>query len=138
LPPSESPAALRVHDRDAGIGLSRLVIPEADSVGASSCRNGALGLAGAQDLFSQVHYVTVIIFIAPIALHIAATLKNALVDRDGIVRCMWTNQRAVRVVKSGGSRARTALITSCLSGRKIVRQRHCRLPHPRRFADRHR
>jgi cytochrome b561 len=42
-----------------------------------------------KDLFSQVHFVTVIIFIALIALHIAAALKHALIDRDGIVQRMW-------------------------------------------------
>ena len=48
-----------------------------------------------KDLFSQVHFVTVIIFIALIALHIAAALKHALIDRDGIVQRMWFKSAAV-------------------------------------------
>jgi cytochrome b561 len=42
-----------------------------------------------KDLMSQVHLTTVVIFIALIALHIAAALKHWLVDRDGIVERMW-------------------------------------------------
>jgi hypothetical protein len=87
---SESPAALRVHDRDAGIGY----------LGSSFTKYPILywGIKLPQwgwdspalkDLFSQIHYVTVIIFIALIALHVAAALKHWLIDRDGIVRRMW-------------------------------------------------
>ena len=47
-----------------------------------------------KDLFSQVHFVTVIIFIALIALHIAAALKHALIDCDGIVQRMWFSAQA--------------------------------------------
>jgi cytochrome b561 len=42
-----------------------------------------------KDLCSQVHYVTVIIFIALIAIHIAAALKHWLIDRDGVAGRMW-------------------------------------------------
>ena len=42
-----------------------------------------------KDLCSQVHFVTVCIFIALIALHIAATIKHWLVDRDGVAQRMW-------------------------------------------------
>jgi cytochrome b561 len=42
-----------------------------------------------KDLCSLVHYTTVVIFIALIALHIAATVKHWLVDRDGVAQRMW-------------------------------------------------
>jgi cytochrome b561 len=48
-----------------------------------------------KDLCSQVHYATMVVFIALIALHIAAALKHALVDRDGVVKRMWFQRRAV-------------------------------------------
>jgi len=50
-----------------------------------------------KDLFSQIHYVTVIIFIALIALHVAAALKHWLIDRDGIMRRMWFAPREAPV-----------------------------------------
>ena len=48
-----------------------------------------------KDLFSQIHWVTATIFIALIALHIAAAIKHWLIDRDGVVQRMWIG-KAVR------------------------------------------
>ncbi|MDB5810732.1 MAG: cytochrome [Betaproteobacteria bacterium] len=42
-----------------------------------------------KELSSQVHWITATIFIALIALHVAAAIKHWLVDRDGVVRRMW-------------------------------------------------
>ena len=42
-----------------------------------------------KDLCSQVHFVTVIIFIALIVIHIAAAAKHWLIDRDGVAQRMW-------------------------------------------------
>jgi cytochrome b561 len=42
-----------------------------------------------KELCSQVHFITVVIFIALIALHIAAAVKHWLFDRDGIAQRMW-------------------------------------------------
>ena len=42
-----------------------------------------------KDLCSQVHFVTVTIFIALIVIHIAAAVKHWLIDRDGVVERMW-------------------------------------------------
>jgi cytochrome b561 len=42
-----------------------------------------------KELCSQVHFITVSIFIALIAIHIAAAVKHWLVDRDGVARRMW-------------------------------------------------
>lgn len=40
-------------------------------------------------LCSQVHVVTVIIFMTLIAIHTAAALKHLLVNRDGVFQRMW-------------------------------------------------
>ncbi len=42
-----------------------------------------------KELCSQVHWVTVVIFMTLIVIHIAAALKHLLVDRDGIFQRMW-------------------------------------------------
>jgi cytochrome b561 len=42
-----------------------------------------------KDLCSEVHYATMAVFIALIALHVAAAGKHAFVNRDGIVKRMW-------------------------------------------------
>jgi YVTN family beta-propeller protein len=42
-----------------------------------------------KELCSQVHYVTVWIFMALIAIHIAAALRHLLVERDGVFLRMW-------------------------------------------------
>ena len=42
-----------------------------------------------KELCSQVHYVTAIIFITLIAIHIAAAIKHWLIDRDGVAQRMW-------------------------------------------------
>lgn len=42
-----------------------------------------------KDLCSQVHLVTVTIFIILIAIHVAAALKHLLVNRDGVFQRMW-------------------------------------------------
>jgi cytochrome b561 len=43
-----------------------------------------------KDLCSQIHLTTVIIFIALIAIHIAAALKHRLIDRDDVMQRMFT------------------------------------------------
>jgi cytochrome b561 len=40
-------------------------------------------------LFNGTHKVLALLFIALIALHLAAALKHAAIDRDGVVRRMW-------------------------------------------------
>jgi cytochrome b561 len=42
-----------------------------------------------KELCSQAHFVTVIVFITLIAVHIAAALKHLLIDRDGVFQRMW-------------------------------------------------
>ena len=42
-----------------------------------------------KELCSQVHLVTVTIFITLIAIHIAAALKHLLINRDGVFQRMW-------------------------------------------------
>ena len=42
-----------------------------------------------KELCSQVHFVTVVIFITLIAIHIAAAIKHWLIDRDGVAQRMW-------------------------------------------------
>lgn len=37
---------------------------------------------------SQVHYVTVIIFMTLIAIHVAASVKH-MIARDGVIQRMW-------------------------------------------------
>jgi cytochrome b561 len=43
-----------------------------------------------KELMSQVHYATAIVFMALIALHVAAALKHLALDRDGVFQRMWT------------------------------------------------
>lgn len=42
-----------------------------------------------KELMSQVHFVTVIIFITLIAIHVSGALKHLLIDRDGVFQRMW-------------------------------------------------
>lgn len=42
-----------------------------------------------KELTSQIHYATVIVFMALIALHVAAALKHAVYGRDGVFERMW-------------------------------------------------
>lgn len=42
-----------------------------------------------KDLFSAIHYATVWLFMALVALHVAAALKHLLADRDEIFARMW-------------------------------------------------
>lgn len=46
-----------------------------------------------KELFSAVHYYTALVFIALIALHVAAALKHLVVDRDGVFRRMLPARR---------------------------------------------
>lgn len=39
--------------------------------------------------FNATHKFLALVFVALIALHVAAALKHALVDRDGVLRRMW-------------------------------------------------
>ncbi|HTD91557.1 MAG TPA: cytochrome b [Burkholderiales bacterium] len=41
-----------------------------------------------KEICSQVHYVTVIVFIALIVIHFAAAVKH-MIARDGVIRRMW-------------------------------------------------
>jgi cytochrome b561 len=45
-------------------------------------------------LCSQVHFVTVIIFITLIAIHVGAALKHLIIDRDGVFQRMWPRASA--------------------------------------------
>jgi cytochrome b561 len=47
-----------------------------------------------KELTSQIHFVTVCIFITLIVLHVAAALKHRFVDRDGIFERMFPLQRS--------------------------------------------
>lgn len=42
-----------------------------------------------KELCSQIHFATVWLFMALVALHIAAALKHLLVNRDGVFERMW-------------------------------------------------
>lgn len=42
-----------------------------------------------KELMSQVHFVTVIVFITLIAIHVSGALKHLLIDRDGVFQRMW-------------------------------------------------
>lgn len=44
---------------------------------------------GLKELCSQVHFVTVVIFMTLIVIHAAAALKHLLVNRDGVFQRMW-------------------------------------------------
>ena len=46
-----------------------------------------------KELCSQLHYTSMIILCALIALHIAAALKHAFIARDGIIKRMWFQRR---------------------------------------------
>ena len=46
------------------------------------------------DVFNGIHVVTAFIFTTLIAVHVAAALKHALVDRDGVFSRMWLRPRA--------------------------------------------
>lgn len=46
-----------------------------------------------KELCSQVHYVTVWIFMALVALHVAAAFKHLLVDRDAVFGRIWPRCR---------------------------------------------
>lgn len=45
-------------------------------------------------LFNGIHIVTAYVFTALIAAHVAAALKHALVDRDGVFSRIWPSPRA--------------------------------------------
>ena len=45
---------------------------------------------GLKELCSQVHLVTVIIFMTLIAVHTAAALKHLFINRDGVFQRMWS------------------------------------------------
>lgn len=47
-----------------------------------------------KELCSQIHLATVIVFIALIAIHIAAALKHLLVAHDAVFQRMWSWRRA--------------------------------------------
>jgi len=42
-----------------------------------------------KELMSQIHFCTVIVFAALIVMHVAAALKHALIERDGVFERMW-------------------------------------------------
>ena len=42
-----------------------------------------------KELCSQVHFVTAVIFITLISIHVAAAIKHWLIDRDGVAQRMW-------------------------------------------------
>ena len=49
-----------------------------------------------KELMSQIHYVTVIVFITLIAIHIGGALKHLLVNRDGVFQRMLPGRRAAK------------------------------------------
>jgi cytochrome b561 len=61
-----------------------------------------------KELCSQVHLTTVVIFIALIALHIAAALKHWLIDRDGSLERMWSWRRVTHSDVTRGIQPRVA------------------------------
>lgn len=52
-----------------------------------------------KELFSQVHFVTAVIFITLIAIHVAAAIKHWLIDRDGVAQRMWFAPSTERISK---------------------------------------
>ena len=49
-----------------------------------------------KELMSQIHFVTVIVFMILIAVHVAAAIKHLLIARDGVFQRMWSWQRPER------------------------------------------
>ena len=47
----------------------------------------------AKELMSQIHYVTVIVFMTLIAIHVLAAIKHLVVTRDGVFQRMWSWRR---------------------------------------------
>jgi cytochrome b561 len=46
-----------------------------------------------KEFFSAGHYLTVWTLIVALALHVAAALKHVFIDRDTIVRRIWSSTR---------------------------------------------
>src|SRR5262245_25724757 len=53
-----------------------------------------------KELMSQIHFVTVIIFITLISIHTAAALKHLLISRHGVFQRMWKSSSPTRAGKS--------------------------------------
>ena len=51
-------------------------------------------------LFNSTHKALALVFVALIALHVAAAAKHALIDRDGIMRRMWPARSRVEPVRT--------------------------------------
>jgi cytochrome b561 len=45
------------------------------------------------EIFNGTHKVLAVVFVALIALHVAAALKHVAIDRDGLLRRMWFERR---------------------------------------------
>ena len=54
-----------------------------------------------KELCSQVHLVTVVIFITLIAIHVVAAFKHLIINRDGVFQRMWPSRsRATGLVET--------------------------------------
>jgi cytochrome b561 len=53
-----------------------------------------------KELMSQIHLVTVVIFVTLIAIHITAALKHLFVNRDGVFQRMWWSPAPSRAASS--------------------------------------
>jgi cytochrome b561 len=49
-----------------------------------------------KELCSQVHFVTVTIFITLIVIHVSAALKHLLINRDGVFQRIWWHPRPAK------------------------------------------
>lgn len=52
-----------------------------------------------KDLFSTVHYIAAMAFIALIAVHVAAAFRHLVVDRDGVFHRMLPHRRTAAAVR---------------------------------------
>jgi cytochrome b561 len=51
-------------------------------------------------VFNSTHKVLALVFVALIALHIAAAAKHVLIDRDGVMRRMWAARKAAEPIQT--------------------------------------
>lgn len=58
-----------------------------------------------KELFSAVHYSAAWLFMALIAVHVAAALKHLLIDRDGVFARIWPGRVAVAGTAAARQRA---------------------------------
>ena len=88
-------APLRVHGGNAADGLCRDQFQQfgIKYFGLVELKPWGIDDKAIYTLFNSTHKALALLFVALIALHIAAAVKHALIDRDGIMRRMWPARR---------------------------------------------